>query len=86
MEKTMEWRPIETAPRDGTELLGFWRYLDANGRSYCEGMRVISWDESWQGWHDDEDETHTYGAATNTGLYTHWMPLPPPPTVGETNE
>lgn len=63
----MQWRPIETAPKDGTPLLLLWP--DA-----AEKMAVMWWDEyveNWLGYYD----------GINPGYQppTHWMPLPPPP-------
>ena len=60
-----EWRPIETAPRDGTEVLGAWEFAWTGGWClepviYREGAWIVSWD------HDAAEPTH-------------WMPLPKPP-------
>ncbi len=70
-----DWRPIETAPKDGTEILGW----HTNVYEYGEpsGPLVIRWDWPWDFW-----------AACGVGGYefeqdrtnfTHWMPLPDPP-------
>ena len=58
-----EWQPIETAPKDGTEILAW---------SRREGVFVVFWYTLMGGWcwtaHDlDGDETMNP---------THWMPLP----------
>lgn len=40
----MTWQPIDSAPRDGTEILAF-----------AHGFRqIISWDVSWDHWSDLE--------------------------------
>lgn len=67
----MQWRPIETAPKDGTPLLLLWP--DA-----AEKMAVMWWDDycgGWMGYYD----------GINPGRMppTHWMPLPPPPKGAE---
>ena len=59
------WQPIETAPKDGREV------LVAVGKSYTGGVLVAFWcehDEAWNDWDRDIWEP------------THWMPLPGPPT------
>lgn len=71
-----EWKPIEEAPRDGTDIL-------ISGGTYSYGM----WeDEKYSGvtiarWHHDHwrgedrqahDDWYSHKPA-------HWMPLPPPP-------
>ena len=61
------WRPISTAPRDGTEVLA-----DTSGL----GLVVVYWD-------DDESQWGTGLGYLERGAPTHWMPLPPPPTSAE---
>lgn len=78
-EHLMEWKTIDSAPRDGTEILGFWQYTYPGDSAKTCGQRVIAWDREWNGWHDDEGETHVYGAENNRGIFTHWTELPPPP-------
>lgn len=59
-----EWQPIETAPKDGTPILGFISsyYRNKGGQS------VILWMDGQ--WFDN------LAFATEP---THWMPLPAPP-------
>ena len=65
-----EWQPIETAPRDGTPILG--------ARLDCNDQYVMYWME--------EDETAPLyrwaiidGGVMHKDALTHWMPLPEPP-------
>lgn len=58
-----EWRPIETAPKDGTKLL-LWAGNAVVGQWYAKVVGTPVWSVSWNG---DEFEP------------THWMPLPEPP-------
>lgn len=59
----MKWQPIETAPKDGTDiLLGF-----ANDNRPA----VVA------GWYDNWEEYDTINVVK--GRPTHWMPLPEAP-------
>lgn len=59
------WRPIETAPKDGTDVLVLW---DRGGT-----MQVAScWEGTWTDANDDE---------LIVSPPTHWMPLPEPPAA-----
>ena len=66
-----DWRPIETAPRDGTHLLLF----DDRDRMLIEADIAIGW---WQ-----DGEWRDWGDIGCSGLFpyepTHWMPLQEPP-------
>jgi hypothetical protein len=58
------WQPIETAPRDGTEILA-WQ-ADESGLHQPSGYyTLVRWDG--RGFSDAE----SYGSGS-----THWMPLP----------
>lgn len=65
-----EWQPIETAPKDGTQILlaGVCQApsIDAGESSVVKGYWT---DFNTGGW-------VWYGAAMD---FTHWMPLPTPP-------
>jgi hypothetical protein len=67
-----EWKPIETAPKDGTVLLG-WEPDDSLPTG---GYYIVTWWED-AGWARDGDDT--YLAASPT----HYMPLPPSPLSSE---
>ena len=66
----MEWKPIETAPKDDTRILIY------DGTDVV----VVRWEETSdhdkdRGWPDG-----WYDAGTFLYAATHWMPLPEPPT------
>jgi len=72
-----QWMPIETAPKDGTQILSFAEW---------EGITVCSWLECSEIW----EEKNKYGWAKyydtiqmsyETFEPTHWMPLPNTPTI-----
>lgn len=66
---THEWLPIETAPKDGREILvsdGQWIWLTRWGEgSYAE-----------DGWIESVDDGMIY---LFEPILTHWIPLPEPP-------
>lgn len=70
----MDWEPIETIPKDGTEVLAWYPAEEAGDPSF---MEVIKWTE----WPRDLGSCMTLGGQDPT----HWMPLPAPPT-GEDGE
>ena len=71
-----EWKPIETAPKDGTKILicvwdigGYW------------DMEVSQWLKNVS-YKDEFGKNKKYtGFAPDVGIGgpTHWMPLPAPP-------
>lgn len=64
-EREREWRPIGTAPRDGTSIM-VWTAYGTITLAEWRGDQFYPWKGS-----DDEYAEH---------VITHWMPLPPPPT------
>jgi hypothetical protein len=83
----MEWQPIETAPKDGTEIIGFWPsyrkgrqvqvtyYVDTETREYGKIERVSQYWMSPSPW--------TVGERTAP---THWMPIPEAPIMQQAEE
>lgn len=69
-----EWRPIETAPRDGTPILVCYgpRY-DSNG--------FLPVAVRWRTFHPNAKgkEAFRNSAGCKVERATHWMPLPEPP-------
>lgn len=66
----MEWQPIETAPKDGNEVL-LWAESKADGWSCFE---VCYWDEDHRegAWVLDSEGSPS-GISRPQFLYTHWM-------------
>lgn len=67
-----EWRPIETAPRDGTWI---WAFYPRKDRRQDEQTPAR--------WHDCGPEPMWWDAAEHRDdeQPTHWMPLPEPPST-----
>jgi len=72
--KALEWRSIDSAPRDGTKCLFFSPgKTGAHNESAREAhYRIDSFSDRWP------SARHQYPEA----LYTHWRPLPLPPHGG----
>jgi hypothetical protein len=74
-----EWQPIETAPKDGSDILGAWHW------SYTDedtGETESGWCIDKCHWVEDENSTG-WRASINAARPTHWMPLPDPPKESE---
>jgi len=70
-----DWRPIESAPKDGTRILGY----GVIGLESGNGIGTVKW-ESWaSNWVCDPNEASEYGP--ERCVLTHWMPLPDAPNV-----
>lgn len=82
----MNWKPIETAPRDGSRILVFssWDWSDSSWSDLQPEWITCVWREDAS---IDEDDNDVGGFISVThNPYkdiaknpTHWMPLPPPP-------
>ena len=71
MSSPTDWRPIETAPKDDSVVL-----------LYGNGWTTMGWwDADCEAWEDDR--VPEYSAAC-VWTPTHWMPLPPSPTILQT--
>jgi hypothetical protein len=69
LRQSHRWHPIETAPKDGTDILAV---AVRNGEPY---FKITWWRQAkdkrgFTGWGEFNDEFYPA---------THWMPLPNPP-------
>ena len=65
----MDWQPIATAPKDGTEILVY---------TMGECFYVVAYDDVFSApWRIRNDE------GVNEAVPTHWMPLPDAPNAIE---
>jgi hypothetical protein len=82
------WRPIETAPKDGGEVLGIY-YCDWGDGSMPSiygpwtisfSRRSKSWQSSWNGMRVIESQSDFGTDYHEPDVQpTHWQPLPSPP-------
>jgi hypothetical protein len=76
-----EWQPIESAPKDGTDLIGYIPLTD-----YWSGVMGIRWVKPYTKKMIDGLEITFVGYwcksvnAQSVCKPTHWIPLPKPPT------
>lgn len=67
------WQPIETAPKDGTRILGY----GLIGFETTTMAATVIWDKFYSEWHGHPSEATEY--SVEACKLTHWMPLPEPP-------
>ena len=72
-----EWQPIETAPKDGTPILGFMPDAAIQWQIMPIEMLDFGDDDGPEWFQADRDD----GRALDVEP-THWMPLPHPPSDG----
>ncbi len=68
-----EWQPIETAPKDGTEILA---YVVQEPDDYTDAVGAP---EGWANVDIGRFDMFGEWAGQWAGVPTHWMPLPDPP-------
>jgi hypothetical protein len=79
------WQPIETAPKDGTEI-DVWCGGEFPRRVTCASWREPTESEWWSHGGDTIDTPDAcwhdcFGPLGKDNTPTHWMPLPAPPEV-----
>lgn len=73
LEAERQWRPIESAPKDGTRVLVYWPY-------WCPTEPCIAYySGSTGGWEGERCLTPTHEIAFPERQPTHFMLIPPPP-------
>lgn len=77
------WRPIETAPKDGTPILCALTWRTAPDES--AGTHVLLWRPERPGWYlaaiSSIQLDHCGVDEDDAADATHWMPLPEPPNA-----
>lgn len=82
------WLPIESAPRDGTEIIGiFFRKWDEDSKPTIYGPWTVAfdgkkWRSSWDG-HEVIEYMDDFGTQYKGPDIepTHWQPMPALPTA-----
>lgn len=86
--RRVEWQPIETAPKDGTQILAcqqFSEHLTAQG--YVPDFSIVKWDDREKdfvamadGYMSIKSQGDTW-TIYHEPYVTHWQPLPTPPAT-----
>ena len=71
------WQPIETAPKDGTVVLGFDPTRDDDEEDPLGGMDFMRWMNAM-----DDEPAGWYDPSTHSMNPTLWAKLPAPPAEG----
>jgi hypothetical protein len=74
-----KWKPIETAPKDGTSVLvfpGIWNNKNISIAKFDNDKYARKPKPYWS---RDDDMNRVTNSRNNPP--THWMPLPDPPTT-----
>ena len=75
--QSQKWQPIETAPKDGRDVLLY----DLRGRIHIGSFRTDVNDEDGASlWLANDYDDYSCGLASTPISATHWLPLPEPPT------
>jgi hypothetical protein len=61
-----QWLPIETAPKDWTNII-------AGHNRIPPHVEQVWWDKNFNDWKNE-------GGVFSSDFFTHWLPLPNPPT------
>ncbi len=69
-----DWRPIETAPKDGTTV-DLWTIETRPTKRYAKRVTSCRYSVCDKGWVTSPPETRFV-----IGSPTYWMPVPNPPT------
>jgi hypothetical protein len=87
----MEWRPIESAPKDGTDVLVYkdvatvpvvhiaWYRSEEEWNESGQHCGFCDSLEEWLGWWSYTRNSVTQERLEGYAEPTHWMPLPAPP-------
>lgn len=75
-----EWKPIESAPKDGTKILALCQptYYET-GKSMPFSYINVVW---WRKRVEDDHNKWRHSLNDSVAQPTHWMPLPDAPTEG----
>jgi len=74
-----EWRPIETAPKDGAAVLLYYPHNDTCIRGIYTEVNDGDWESGYRTWMEWVVDSEHFIQEDPTEAPTHWMPLPVTP-------
>jgi hypothetical protein len=75
----MKWQPIETAPKDGTDVLVYQPKYDLfEGYTIDAKMAVVRWDHYYKKFEISNVDGHEWDTELKHDKLTHWSKLEPP--------
>lgn len=77
----MEWQPIETAPKDGTDVIVMYMHINTQIVHNAFWNDYEDADKDEIGWWSYEHSEVSRIKLDDWMSPTHWMPLPAPPTL-----
>lgn len=75
----MEWQPIETAPKDGTDVLVMYMHIETQIVHNAFWLDNENFPEQLSGWWSYDKSEVGRVLLDDWMTPTHWMPLPTPP-------
>ena len=79
------WQPIETAPKDGTDIIVMHVHIETqivHAAFWIKGGADYGLDDDDTGWWSYDKSECSRIKLDNWLTPTHWMPLPEPPKEG----
>ena len=77
----MQWKPIETAPKDGSEVVLWIKWKNDEGNGWFSADCVYR-EGRWHEWGDGGFDAMEYMPLEDWEIPTHWFKIEPP-TGGE---
>ena len=75
-----EWQPIETAPKEGTDVILSWWTLGSSDRKRIVQAGRFDKDNGDGEYHSETWASCFWDGWDTPPTPTHWMPLPAPPS------
>lgn len=80
LESAQQWMSIESAPKDGTDVLVMYMHIDTQiVHNAFYAAESDGWEADSVGWWSYEHSEVSRVHLTDWMTPTHWMPLPQPP-------